>query len=986
MVICLAFIAVELRAQELFHLKFDHYDNRSGLGSINVRKIIQDSFGFIWIATQDGLYRFDGKEFVNYNKAQPERHSITGPDIRDVIEVKGMIWVITSFGGINAIDSRSSNVVFGLAQESDQELSKVLFTSLAARGDTLFIGSDKGIYYLQVNDRKLKPYVLNSPAFYIKQSPNVNRIIFDKEKRLWAFCQSQGVFAIDVPTSKVIASLDEPSAIYFDGAIWGNSIVAGTNEGLRHYYLSAGRILSNYDRFLFATEHMRSPVFSVRADQSDNLWFSTRRHLIKMDAYSKRFWYVKESKVIEKDWTSSVYAIFFDRMNNLWLGCHEGVSFSTNRSAAFLAYHKSEETKETISHAYYIYPNGDSITLVCASDALYKVNRLTGEIGSLDKGKSYYYVFEDANHRLIASCDDGLVIVGQKGVTPVSEVYPEFKEYSSLIVNSHLSIDKDRLMFGSQDRRGVFVWDRERHSIANYSTSVGSLRLKDDNVNALYKDRKGLIWILTNNSISVMDAQLGHVQHLEVTDPRLKKAYSLFYDVCEYGDQYFLATYRDGIVVLDKEFRFVREISTFNGLANNSVYKLLLFRDSLLFATTNNGLSVIHLATSKVKNYFDANGLTSSVFEELSGNSAGDKIYVGGKDGFTIIDPLLLRTNDSPPSLYFSRISVESPGKAIDSSDLTSTKMVVPNDAVQTTVYFSALNFSNPAFTSFSYRINELSNEWTNIGSQHFVRFIGLSPGTYHLSIKAANEDGLWSAPRELTLVFLPKWYQTWWFRSLIALLIIGVLYGIYRYRLWQVKQEQQMRQRIASDLHDDIGSTLNSVKVFANLAMMKSEQNAPYLLQLKEGVQGAIVGIRDMVWILDDKQDTVEHLVNRVEQFIYPVVAAQDIRFEKIMDATVADRILKKEEKRNLYLILKEALNNSIKYAEASVLQVQIEKVAYDQFSIVVSDNGKGFDIATVQKGNGLNNLKYRAQQIRYQIDINSVPGIGTTIRLTSH
>ena len=260
---------------------------------------------------------------------------------------------------------------------------------------------------------------------------------------------------------------------------------------------------------------------------------------------------------------------------------------------------------------------------------------------------------------------------------------------------------------------------------------------------------------------------------------------------------------------------------------------------------------------------------------------------------------------------------------------------------------------------------------------------VGLNPATYHLQLKAANEDDIWSAPIELTLIFLPKWYQTWWFKTIIGLVVLGLLYGLYRYRLSQIKKEQQIRQRIASDLHDDIGSTLNSIKVFANLSLMKPESNTAYLVQLKEGVQSAIVGVRDMVWVLDDKQDTFSHLVQRVEQFISPLASAQGIDFEKSLDASLSDSILQKEEKRNLYLIIKEAFNNSVKYSGATSLQLQIKKTLYDKYAIVIRDNGKGFDVSTIKNGNGLNNLRYRAAQIKYSIDISSSPGNGTTITL---
>jgi hypothetical protein len=117
----------------------------------------------------------------------------------------------------------------------------------------------------------------------------------------------------------------------------------------------------------------------------------------------------------------------------------------------------------------------------------------------------------------------------------------------------------------------------------------------------------------------------------------------------------------------------------------------------------------------------------------------------------------------------------------------------------------------NPGRVTYQYRIKERSAKWGNLGTQNFVNLIGLNPGTYTLEVKAANEDGVWCAPKSLTLIFLPKWYQTLWFDFVVAMALVGLMYAFYRYRIRQLKKQQQIRVDIASDLHDDIGSALKN-------------------------------------------------------------------------------------------------------------------------------------------------------------------------------
>jgi signal transduction histidine kinase len=201
--------------------------------------------------------------------------------------------------------------------------------------------------------------------------------------------------------------------------------------------------------------------------------------------------------------------------------------------------------------------------------------------------------------------------------------------------------------------------------------------------------------------------------------------------------------------------------------------------------------------------------------------------------------------------------------------------------------------------------------------------------------------------------------------------------------RLHQLSREEAIRRKLSSDLHDDLGSTLNSVKVHANLAMM-DPGNATYLQRIKEGTQQAIVSTRDLIWVLDDKKDTVDHLISRVMQFAEPLCDAQGITLTKNISSDAWNFKLGKEEKRNLYMILKESINNSVKYANCRNILLEI-LLDGKRLHISVSDDGAGFNQETVTPGNGTTNIHSRAKDAGYQAMIRTAPGKGTTIQLTA-
>ena len=331
--------------------------------------------------------------------------------------------------------------------------------------------------------------------------------------------------------------------------------------------------------------------------------------------------------------------------------------------------------------------------------------------------------------------------------------------------------------------------------------------------------------------------------------------------------------------------------------------------------------------------------------------------------------------------MYISNIIIETQAGQQEISDLEMKSVILPRNLLQATVYFSALNYSNPKRTTYNYRIKGQHNEWVKLGTQNFVNLIGLKPDDYILQVKAFNEDGLASEIKEIQLVFLPKWYQTTWFKILLIVLVVGIAYALYKIRINQLKKEKEIRTHLASDLHDDLGSTLNSVKVYANMAMLEKENNK-YLEKIKESTQEAISGVRDIIWILDDKKDSMEHLVTRISLFAVSLCDAGGISFHSQLSESLRNYKLGKEEKRNLYMIIKEAVNNSIKYAKGTLIHLAIDNKE-NKLTIKIVDDGIGFEKDKITEGNGLTNIMNRSIQIGYKATIISQPGQGSTIQL---
>jgi two-component system, NarL family, sensor histidine kinase UhpB len=225
------------------------------------------------------------------------------------------------------------------------------------------------------------------------------------------------------------------------------------------------------------------------------------------------------------------------------------------------------------------------------------------------------------------------------------------------------------------------------------------------------------------------------------------------------------------------------------------------------------------------------------------------------------------------------------------------------------------------------------------------------------------------------------KLLQTYLFLVLILFSILSV----FIYKHYNTKQKlklQTLRNKIASDLHDDVGSTLSSISIFSQMAQQHSREVIPHLETIKQSSQKMLDAMADIVWTINPENDQMEKIVLRMKSFAYELLGAKNIDFEFIADEEVTNLKLLMDERKNLYLIFKEATNNMVKYSGADKALFSLTATK-NKLTFLIQDNGRGFDAGNVYKGNGLKNMRKRAEEIGGQLHIQSLPGKGTTIEL---
>jgi len=215
-----------------------------------------------------------------------------------------------------------------------------------------------------------------------------------------------------------------------------------------------------------------------------------------------------------------------------------------------------------------------------------------------------------------------------------------------------------------------------------------------------------------------------------------------------------------------------------------------------------------------------------------------------------------------------------------------------------------------------------------------------------------------------------------------LAVLALLSLIVFNNFRVRSQLKLQTLRNKIASDLHDDVGSTLSSIAIFSEVAQQQSKEVVPMLNTIGESARKMLDAMADIVWTINPENDNFEKIILRMRSFAYELLGAKKIEFEFEADDDVSKKKLPMDVRKNLYLIFKEATNNMVKYSEANKASFSI-KGEKNELTMLIRDNGKGFDTARETIGNGLKNMKKRAEEIGAKLLVESMPGSGTTIQL---
>jgi signal transduction histidine kinase/streptogramin lyase len=525
-------------------------------------------------------------------------------------------------------------------------------------------------------------------------------------------------------------------------------------------------------------------------------------------------------------------------------------------------------------------------------------------------------------------------------------------------------------------------WDRASETFHTYPTGDG---IPAAAPTGFREDSAGNLWIgfYANGLARYRD---GHFMQFTKSDGVPQGIVRAIY--LDHAGRLWIATGEGGVARVDQpaaEHPTFVSYSVAEGLSSNQANCVTEDNWGMIYIGTGRGLDKLDPATGRIRHYSTADGLAGS-FVNVSLRRTDGSLWFGTLQGLSRLLPQPERTA-GPPPVFVTALNIA--GAHYPIPELGAASVAVPElGPAQNNVQidFSGLNLAAGELLRYQYQLQGASADWSQPAEQRSISYANLAPGSYRFLVRAVGSDGIVSQPpASVTFRILAPFWRRWWFIASVLLVSAIALYGLHKYRVGRYLELERIRTRIATDLHDDIGSSLSQVTVLSEVAGQRARASldpSEPLEIIADLSRDVLDSVSDIVWAINPERDRLSDLTLRMRRFAGDTAQAANIEMEFNADGERADLKLGPDLRREVYLIFKEGVNNLMRHSGCSSARITIKKLDRS-LELIISDNGRGFDLDRAGDGNGLASMKQRAARVGGTLEILSNPGGGTLVRL---
>ena len=710
-------------------------------------------------------------------------------------------------------------------------------------------------------------------------------------------------------------------------------------------------------------------IESIAADSKGRLWMAGRYYgLTIYDKHQKKFFNYRYNAALEGTVPDNhINCVYIDRTGIVWLGTNKGMSVynpsqqsfeqiflpNQNSNIDIYDFYRDEKNKLWLATSEGIFIQEDGAKNFHLKKIIYKGQKLSVTKFFKD-GDSTFYI--GTNYSLF--------------------VYDPVTNDISLLPNT----EKDKVMNGIIDSRVVSVMRDtiESHPVllvspyGHYITYydlvdeqwvsrtdsikdiIRKFNLKDNLFRKFYRSSNGHVWFaMSKYGLGAWQNHSMPSLNYFTNNPVKKESISNdnVYDILEDAKgNLWISTFGGGL----NYFNIATQKFTHISATNNVIEGIETDSSGNVWMISNGNLhkydpQLETYSTLTLPDLEKSGGVKGYIYKDNDGN-----MYVAGINYFIQFNPQHVKEINAQPEVYFTDF------KIFDSSfsDLLAEK----NIRLRYFQNYFTIEFSAPQFTGnpaqYAYILEGIDKQWTDAGNRNFANYSNLPDGNYIFKVRASNKKGKWDAETaSIKITIIPPFWERWWFYVLCTVVTALATYALYRYRINELLKRQAIRNKIAQDLHDNMGSTLTSISVYSQVAKIYHQQHKEEQLQQTLEKIGTTSGemiseMNDIVWTINPRHDHMSTIIQRMESFARPLLQTKNIALSFNYDQSVLDLNLQMEKRKNFYLIFKEAINNALKYSCCKTMDVTVRH-NHSTIELAVKDNGVGFDADKINHAN---------------------------------
>ena len=1023
-IIILLTLAVSRIVPQSSFPEFQHISMEQGLSQSNVNCILQDSKGFLWLGTKDGLNRYDGYTFKVYQNSPTDSNSISDNYITALAEDRlGNIWVGTLDGKLNRLNNNNQHIkIFDLIidplfneNNSGRPESLPCYPNFNNRTITSIMCDREGMIYAGTWGNGFFRYDLNTKSFskhffFLEDinsvsSNNILSIVQDAEGTVWIGTLGGGLNKLEIKKENEadkeeliftknpfgIIVNDNISSLLVDN----NNLWIGSFGGLYKLNIPCGTIQN--------VGSSSEKITGLSIDGSGNIWLGTfGRGIEKFDTLKKEFSnYINNPSDQRSIDDNDIVSLTVDRTGLIWAGTFSGygVNKLNPHKFRFNYYQPEPQNKNGLNDKIINSITGDpegNIWIGTYKGGLNKFNKVTHSfevfrnIPSENNSISDDYitsVFTGKNEKIWAGTFDKGLNLYDKATGKIIRFKHDPSDNKSISSNQVTSIAGDmkgNVWIGTiSSGLNKAVYSNGIYSFIHYmKNELYFGGIPDNGIKGLYNDSERNLWASVSGGYLLRydfknDEFITY--RININLGRTAEIISF----CDTGELIWIGTNGNGILKFyKKEGQLIPENSY--SLNGRTVYGILNDNKNNIWLSTDNGIIKYNTLQHSIAAFNLNDGLQSLRFTKGAYYKTKDgEMFFGGINGFNSFYPDSIKAGINVPQTGITSFKVMNKDVSLESNIIS---LGYSENSI--TIEFSSFDFTDPQKNQYTYKMAGYDKEWLNSSAgNRSVIYNNLPSGEYTFMLKSSGYAGNWNnTPVILKIIIDSSLYRKWWFILIIIFISVIIISFLVWTRINQFVSVQKLKEKLSADLHDNIGSGLTEISLLSAIGSDYPESNIT-LQRDKFAIIGDRAGelienMSDIVWLVNPKNRSLKDLILRLKDSYSGLCSSLSISFILMNIEQLDESNIIMEKRQNIYLIFKEGINNSIKYSRCRNIILSVE-TNNRYFEITLRDDGCGFDIKNKYSGNGLNNMKKRSNESLMQLEIESSERHGTIICL---